>query len=90
MHTGLAASGKAHESVAHIADGGIGEQAFDVFLADGGKRAQRHGEDAQNFDEQLPLRDEMAEGAEHDGHKQRHGGNLGRGAEEGGDRGWGA
>ena len=55
-------------------------------LADGGQRAEQHGQDGHQDDDLLPLHQQMAERGGHDPHQQGDGGHLRRSGQERGDR----
>ena len=55
-------------------------------LADGGEGAEQHRGDGEEDDDLLPLRRDAREALQQRAQQQRHGGELGRGGEEGGDR----
>ena len=70
-----------------MADGGIGHEALDVALADGGERAQHHRTQRGQHDDLLPLRHRFAKGAGQHAGEEGHGGDFGGRGEEGGDGG---
>ena len=87
LHPLLGAGGETDQGKADMADAAIGQEAFDVALADRGERTEQHRGDRDEHHDLLPLARPLPERLVEDADGERHGRDLGGGGEEGGDRG---
>src|SRR4029078_1519532 len=84
----LASGSEPYEGKAHVADGGVSQQALDIILANGGKGAEYHGGDRNKDKNLLPVLKHGGKGGYHDTDKERHGCDFWRFCKERCDRGW--
>ena len=87
-NAGHAEAGEGCEQVAGVGNGGIGQHALDVVLAQSGEVADGHGEDGDDPHQGLPHAVEHGEAREEQADEDGEGGNLGRSRQEGYDGGW--
>ena len=69
-----------------MGDGGVGQHALDVLLAESGEIADGHGEDRDDPQQRRPERAEMGKHLIDDAQEQGEGGGFGCGGEQGDDR----